>query len=103
MLCPSRSPLLLSSAKPSSLICPRRICQSFVASESDNDFEIVATLPRIVVPHKRYKLADFKSPFMTTREPIDTFITPPPAEYLHPFKSRVLNKIRFLIIVGMYQ
>jgi hypothetical protein len=67
---------LTRHGQASSLVYPRRICQRLVASEVDNELEISAASPVIVVPQRRYKSANFKSPLITIREPFDTFKAP---------------------------
>jgi hypothetical protein len=62
--------------------------------------ETTTTIPIIVSPLSTYKFAAFISPFKIMREPFDTFKTPPEAEYLYPLRSRVLNEMRFLDMVG---
>jgi hypothetical protein len=66
---------LLNSAIPSALICSRHICQISVVLE----LEATTALAKNKLPQNTYSSADFKLPFMTTRDPFVTFNTSSPA------------------------
>src|SRR6185312_10891180 len=98
---PSSRFLFINSVIPSSLMCPRRICQRSVLLGSVLATLAAETEPCKVQPLKTYKFEGFRSPSKHTRELLDTFTTPPEPVYLSPSLSSVLNKIRFLFIPGM--
>ena len=70
---------------------------SFSAIEDDT-----ATEPVTTVPCRTYKLP-IRLAFKRTREPFDTFRTPPSAEYLHPRDSRVPSEIKFRFNSGIWR
>ncbi|KAG2558070.1 hypothetical protein PVAP13_8NG128402 [Panicum virgatum] len=98
---PSSRFLFINSAIPSSLMCPRRICQRSVLLGSALATLAAETEPCKVQPLRTYKFEGLRSPSKHTREPLDTFTTPPEPVYLSPSLSSVLNEIRFLFIPGM--
>ena len=62
-------------------------------SDKDNNDETV-TDPVIVDPCKTYKLPNLQT-FITIRAPLETFITPFLAVYVHRRTSRVSKEMRF--------
>jgi hypothetical protein len=79
------------------------MCQSlksFQLSDVTAIVELIAAVPVIVSPLRTYKFADFITHFIIMSEPLDTFKTPPEAEYLYPLLLRVLKEMRFLNMVG---
>ncbi|TYG79180.1 hypothetical protein ES288_D02G120300v1 [Gossypium darwinii] len=71
-----------------------------VTSSSDKEEEATTASPVIVEPCNTYNLTVFLCPFITTRKPLLIFRTLLSVVYLCPFKSRVLNKIKFLFNSG---
>src|SRR3954454_13158349 len=76
---PSISSLFANSAIPTSLICPRRLCQRLVLQTSELT---AAAIPDKVLPLRTYDFAEFISPIITMREPDDTFRSLFPHLYL---------------------
>ncbi|PPE02499.1 hypothetical protein GOBAR_DD00483 [Gossypium barbadense] len=102
MACSSRSPLLVNSVMPFSLIYPRRICQSLVISSSDKEEEVTITSLVTIEHCKTYNLTVFLCPFITTREPLLIFRALHSVVYLCPLNQEYLTRSNSSSILASY-
>lgn len=87
----SRCLFLLNSVIPFLLICPSRICQSFMTSSSIKEEVETSVSPITMKLCKMYNYVEFFYPFMITRVPRFTFKILHSPVYLWHFESSGLK------------